>query len=218
MKIYAKQIPPEYQTSPLYYDEWPENVYTFGNDRLIAHDDRIQDIRAGLERLQDNIEHMRSGAGGNLHAAIWYEFPRENMQGYTRAERLKWLELAREYTCTRDFSDEHDAITAALELITGYEWTCACMRGCCQSDWQYVIYPVKYGYDWFTEFETEYFNTGDEWNLYDENDDVLFSVYTHEWRDEDKRAEIADAADVDPSDVTLYEFDGYDRNIRYREV
>jgi hypothetical protein len=66
--------------------------------------------------------------------------------------------------------------------------------------------------------ETEYFNTGDEWRITDDDgDDVLF-VYTHSWCDDEKRREIADAVGYDPSDVILYAFDGYERIPKYKEV
>ena len=40
MKIYARQIAPEYQESPLFLEgSWPEKVYVFGNRRLNQHNE-----------------------------------------------------------------------------------------------------------------------------------------------------------------------------------
>lgn len=45
MKIYARQVPPEHQESPLYmFNEWPENVYVFGNRHYTGRAERIDEI------------------------------------------------------------------------------------------------------------------------------------------------------------------------------
>ena len=79
-----------------------------------------------------------------------------------------------------------------------------------------MICPDEYGIEYRREIETEYFNTGDEWKI-DDNGDT-FTVYTHSWRDDEKRQEIADAVGCDPSDVILYAFDGYEYTPKYKEV
>lgn len=52
-KIYAKQVPPEYQESPLFYGDWPENVFVFGNRHYNQHAERLEEIRAALEEIAD---------------------------------------------------------------------------------------------------------------------------------------------------------------------
>lgn len=224
MKIYAKQVPPEYQESPLFMEDWPENVYVFGNRRFTEHAGRLEDIRRGLGNIADTLEDMQRGESWtrnvNLHAAIWYEIPRDNGRGYTRAERLQIVEIAFNYCGAMNSSSENDALCAALELITGQEYDAATIRGCCQGDWQEIIYPAAYGREWLQDFETEYFNTGAEWRI-SENDpesDDNFYMYTHAWSDDGIRAEIAAAAGVDPGDVILYTFSGWTRSATYTEV
>ena len=56
----------------------------------------------------------------------------------------------------------------------------------------------------------------DEWKI-DDNGDT-YTVYTHSWRDDEKRQEFADAVGCDPSDVILYAFDGYEYTPKYKEV
>jgi hypothetical protein len=116
--------------------------------------------------------------------------------------------------------NDDDAITTALQLITGDEYDAAQIRGCCQGDWNNIIYPTKYGREWLREFEIEYFNTGAEWRISenDPNNDDNYYMYTHAWSDDDIRAEIAAAAGVDPGDVILYTFTGWSRTPEYREV
>lgn len=227
MKVYAKQVPPEYQESPLFFGDWPENVFVFGNDRFTDHAGRLENIRRGLEAIADTLEDMQRGAAytNNLHAAIWYELPRDNGTGYTRAERLKILDLAREYCYTLNFTTEKETLCAALELITGQEWNYDTIRGCCQGDWQNIIYPAAYGPDWLEAFETEYFNTGSEWTIHDDEtpperpEDITgYNVYCLGWSPEKIRAEIAEFANTSPENVVLYEFSGWSRNAEYLEV
>ncbi|WP_406044107.1 hypothetical protein [Succinimonas sp.] len=217
MRIYAKQVPPEYQESPLFMEDWPENVFVFGNRDYKDHSGRLEDIRRGLENIADTLEDMQRGAAwtrnGDLHAAIWYELPRDDGRGYTRAERLQFLDLAREYCYTLDFRAENETLCAALGLITGREWEYATIRGSSQSEWNCIIYPAEYGNEWLCDFETEYFNTGAEWTIDDD-----YNIYTHAWSDDGIRAEIAAAAGVDPADVILYQFTGWSKTPEYMEV
>lgn len=53
------------------------------------------------------------------------------------------------------------AFTKILEILTGMQWECTEIRGCCQGDWNYMYYPIKYWYGGSLEdFEARYFNTG----------------------------------------------------------
>lgn len=214
MKIYAKRVPPEYQESPLFMDEWPENVFVFGNKNYTEHAEKIHEIENALENIADGIETARSGRGWskdiNAAALIWYELPRDSGRAYTRAERLKIIDIAFNYTYTHDFSEARAAVCDALQLITGNEYSAGTIRGCCQGDWNYIIYPSEYGREWLKNFEIEYFNTGDEWRISEgspDSDDNYY-IYTHAWNEDGQRAEIADAAGADPADVVLYVFDG----------
>ena len=91
IKIYARQVPPEYQESPLWVcEEFPENVFVFGNRHFVERTEGLQEIRDALEHIADEWEAMQAGTPytNNLHAAIWYELPRETGDGYTR--RATW--------------------------------------------------------------------------------------------------------------------------------
>lgn len=222
MKIYAKQVPPEYQESPLYMEEWPENVFVFGNRRLTDRAGRLEDIRRALDDLVAAWDDLSSGAPAYYNSwidALNGHTPRDDGREYTRAERLQFAALAEEYaeTGTRD---ESAVLCDVLELIAGQKYEHATIRGCCQGDWNNVIYPAEYGDAWLYNFETEYFNTGAEWRIC-ENDpesDECYYFYTHEWRDDDIKEEIAIAAGVDPCDVILYTFTGWSKAPEYMEV
>ena len=224
MTLYAKQVPPEIQESPLFMGEFPENVYIFGNKDYTERAKKVREIENALENIADAIETAQGGRGWskdiNAGALIWYELPRDSGRAYTRAERLKIIDIAFNYTYTRDFSEARAAVCDALQLITGDEYAAATVRGCCQNEWNNIIYPVEYGAEWLRYFETEYFNTGDEWAVYETDDDgdYVCHVYTHAWNDDGKRAEIADACGADPDDVILYTFDGYVKTAKYKTV
>ena len=223
MKIYAKQVAPEYQESPLYMEEWPKNVYVFENRYYKDHGGEfIENLKNSMYDAADELKRLLRGEfapGEYSLKEILNDFLQaENGREYSRADRLTWRELLLSFDYYSDIDD--DAITAALELITGDEYDAAQICGCCQGDWNNVIYPAKYGREWLDNFEIEYFDMGDEWRICvgspDSDDEYYF--YTHEWSDDGKRAEIADAAGVDPADVVLYVFDGYTRTPEYKVV
>ena len=215
MKIYAKQVPPEYQESPL-FNAWPENVFVFGNKWLTSHAGRLDDIKQALEEISDICNGL-----GYYNKLSDVTPARDDGRNYTRAERLQLVRLAKNYTeYSNNSDDESEILCDVLELITGQKYDYTTIRGCSQGDWQEIIYPAEYGRDWLDDFETEYFNTGAEWRI-TENDpesDDNFYMYTHAWRDDDIRAEIAAAAGVDPGDVVLCTFTGWTRSPIYTEV
>lgn len=223
MKIYAKQTPPEYQESPLFMEEWPENVFVFGNDRLTGNGaEMIENIKSAMYDAAEELQLLQRGRRGFYNSFIdlingLLPAP-EHKREYSRADRLEWRRLLLAYDAGAIRGD--DAAIAALELITGREYEYTQITGCCQGDWQNIIYPAEYGREWLRDFETEYFNTGDEWRISEndpENDDNYY-MYTHAWSDDGKRAEIAAAAGVDPGDVILLTFAGWARSATYTEV
>ena len=222
MKIYAKQVTPECQESPLFMDEWPKNVYVFGNRHYNEHG--AGDIENIKNSMYDAAEELKTLPRGYRNYESFIDIiadllpAPEHKNEYSRADRLKWRALLLNFdggTITDD-----DAITAALELITGNEYAAATIRGCCQGEWNNIIYPAQYGPEWLENFETEYFNTGAEWRINEgrPDNDENYYIYTHAWNEDGQRAEIAAAAGVDPADVVLYVFDGYAHTAVYRTV
>lgn len=222
MKIYAKQVTPEYQESPLFMEEWPENVYIFGNRYFRDHGaEYIENIKNSMYDAAYELKQLIHGLHARNYSLIEIlnDFlPAENGREYSRADRLKWRALLLNFDAGAIADD--DAITAALELITGDEYDAAQICGCVQSEWNNIIYPAKYGAEWLQNFEIEYFNTGAEWRINEgspDSDDNYY-IYTHAWNDDGQRAEIAAAVGVDPADVVLYVFDGYIQTPNYRTV
>ena len=123
-----------------------------------------------------------------------------------------------------------------MSLIEGKPWESRTIRGTCQADWNEIAYPVD---EWPDEalsaFECEYWNTGDEWEVYEIDAAALGKIdledvtrdeleeacempcftYTHEWGNEKIKTEIAATFGAAPEDVVLLKFDGYVRTPRY---
>lgn len=228
MKIYAKQVPPEYQESPLFLGDefWPENTFVFGNRDYNPHADTLNELRTALENIIEVFDDMQQGQGwtNDLSYAIKYELPEEYRREYSRHERLKMVKLANEYCFAKSY-EENDILCEVLELITGKAWDNSTIRGCCQGEWQKIIFPAEYGREWLNDFEAEYFNTGTEWIVHDENtipetpDDINgFSCYCRRWRESDIKKEIADAYGAPGAEVVLYQFVKWQRYATYTEV
>lgn len=219
MKIYAKQVPPEYQESPFTWidpaDEWPGIIFD-GNRHYNSHTtpeyDKIIQYLGNMSLDWD----YRNGDGKRNAPTIKellrdYGIHRNDGKPWSTKERHIWRLIFEGNTYT-----DEGAILKALELVTGKEHDCTTIRGCCQGDWQEIIYPADdYSLDAIEILETDYFNTGTEWIIHDENtapetpDEISgYSVYCYGWSADQIRAELADAAGADPGDVIMYEYAG----------
>ncbi len=213
MKIYAKQTPPEWQQSPLYCDEdFPENVEVFGNNRLTAHtSQQFNNIPSLLEDLADEIDDLRAGRKRYTDLGVILE-AYTGKHDYTRQERKKWLEVIKRWTET---DEEATVFRDVLALLRGKPHKLVTLRGSCQGDWQYCIYPAdEYGAEWVNSFEAEYFNTGTEWSIYENGlDGECYGAYDTK---NSPREFIAEITGADPADIILLEFDGWTHTPKYR--
>ena len=238
MKIYAKQVSPEYQESPLLIEGcFPDNIILTGNRDYNSHTTPEYDqINSHFEDMAGTWENDRfffqwNGAGYDKIAKkpdytlqellTEYGFSRPDGKPWTTKQRHEWRLLME-----REELDD-DGIIKALQLLTGKAWKAFTIRGCCQSDWQSGFCPVS---EWSREaleaFEAEYFNTGTEWIIHDEDGEPEspeeingYSVYCHGWNSDQIRKEIADAAgETDPAAVVLYEFTGWSRSPEYKKA
>lgn len=86
MKVYAKQVPPEFQESPLFIPEcFPENIAVCGNRDFISHKpevfERVQSVLEQRE-LAEVLEHPKEWANWYKNATEAPETP-ENISGYS---------------------------------------------------------------------------------------------------------------------------------------
>lgn len=218
MKIYARQINPECQESPLFIcdDFFPDDIAVFGNRDYKEHiPDVVQRVRKVLQHgeLSEMLENDKECKQWypNITAAMLDYLPPEHKEKYSTRD----VHALKEYIKWYDHNEEY-ALCAVLEVVTGQKWDTCQITGSCQCDWNRVYYPVD---SWtgaaLEGFETEYFNTGSEWIIHDgkdipeEPDDISgYSVYCTEWNDEGIRRELSSAADCAPEDVILYKYAG----------
>jgi hypothetical protein len=221
MKIIAQQVPPEYQESPLFLGDefFPDNVAVFGNrdykERTFPAFDRVYSALYEGELLQA-WDDLHDGHGYKSWAdALADLVPAENRGPYTREERkTTWYKIMERFEFSRR-QNHNEIYCKALELMTGKAWETATIRGCCQGDWQEIIYPAEYGPEWLQVFETEYFNTGSEWQLDPDGENV--SCYVTSWKTEDIKKELANAYGCKPEEITLLKFTGWTRSANYEE-
>lgn len=233
MKIYAKQVAPEWQESPLFIDDcFPDNIAVCGNRDYTAHlpelFEKVQTVLTQGE-LAEVLKYPKEWAN-------WYKNATEAINDYLPPEHggrysTNAIHALKNYVvefASCPCSREYEILCKVLSIVTGKKWDHRMISGCCQGDWNYIFYPVD---EWTREqievFEIEYFNTGSEWIIDDgefdpENDSPLningCSIYCTSWNEEGIKQEIADAEGTSPKNVVLYAFAGYTRTPQYRKV
>ena len=210
-KIFARQVPPDMQESPLFLQgDFPEGVVFTGNRQFREHTTPAWDKLGNVWDIPD-----RFGADEwyqNLTEALNDLVPRDVGKSYTSRQVHEWKELLSVWD---DTDPEH--LAAALSLITCKPYECTVLRGCSQGDWVRVYYPSK---EWTREsldqLEAEYFNAGTEWIVHEgvtapgNADDIEgHSIYCYEWGTETIKQELAKHTGVAPENVVLFEFKGY---------
>lgn len=232
MKIYAKQVSPEYQESPFFMwgaaDAYPGVIFKGNRDFNSHTTPEFDAIRGGLDNLTNCID-----TEGKFIRGYWYENITEAVNDimpaplhkarYSTREIKTWREIASEWYIS---TQENTLLCRALQLVTGKEYESATIRGCCQGDWQEILFPVgEYNRDAIAIIEADYFNTGTEWIIHDESsnpegpEDISgYSLYCYGWNADQIRAEIADAAGAAPDAVIMYEYAGSYSIPKYNRV
>lgn len=230
MKIYAKQVSPEWQETPLFIEGcFPDNIAVCGNRDYNERKPKIFEMvktalnQGELAEVLENINEWKEYYS-NVTQAINDYIP--SVKGRYSTNAIHALKrLVSEYsTCSR--SEENTILCRVLSIVTGKEWDYKTIRGSSQSDWNEVYYPVK---EWskmaLDVFEIEYFNEGTEWIVHEgtntpksPEDIEGYSIYCTSWNDEGIKKEIAESEGESPENVVLYVFDGYIRTPRYKEV
>lgn len=233
MKIYAKQVAPEWQESPLFIEGcFPDNITVCGNRYYNEHLPKVfEKVQTVLKQgeLAEVLEYPKECADWykNATEAINDYLPPENGKKYSTNAIHALRCLVLDYSCCA-CSCENEILCKVLSIVDGRAWDWQIIRGSCQSDWQEVFFPVdEWSKEALADFETQYFNEGTEWLVDDgeydpENDSPLningYSIYCTSWSEDGIRQEIADAEGTSPENVVLYAFDGYIQTPKYREV
>lgn len=110
-----------------------------------------------------------------------------------------------------------------LTEITTKEYAHTTIRGCSQSDWNDVYYPL--GEVDIKRLEADYFNLGTEFLCMYSDDEIEdfnepfyddFTMYCYESDYDNIKIEIASQEGIEPADVVLLKFDGYKKTPIYK--
>lgn len=226
--VYAYQIPPEYQQSPLARLEidlpemWPEITLT-GGGRCAAFETDLFQTAERWEKAADeyiNGEEWTAAPVTIRKALENYGIEKQNGKQWSPRELGAWKRLFQDWD--RNPWRDDDARTAeALDLMTGRKWDYKPLRGCSQGDYITAFFPVdKYNRKDLDRLEIEYFNLGEEWKIRDEPEGVEgadeFYMYCYSWDPDEKKIEIAVAAgEEDLEKIEMHPFAGWSRRPVY---
>lgn len=221
MKYYVVQIDPESQESPLMIDGlWPDDLAAFGNRHYQTEiPTNIEPIKEALDQ-EEVYDFLESPAEikeffGTATKMMHQYFERKKPYSTKEVHQLK--QLVKDYAEGRD-CDKDETLCKVLNIVLGGHWKDTTIRGCCQGDWQNVIYKEETHPGGIKWFESEYFNEGSEWMVHDGDDvpetpqDITgYTVYCHEYGEDSIREELSKAIGCDPADIVMYIFDRYAR-------
>ena len=211
-KVYARQVPWEWQESP-WDDEQlkTDKAALYGNRSYgrYVFDEFEQVVKALEEMDWDDVGDDRPYS--TEQEMLLDYVPPVGRDSYTNEEIETWKFASQMYNQNYG-RNEQWGICMGLTLMLGKEYDYKTLRGSCQSDWIYFIYPTDlYDDEAVRRLETEFFNTGEEWMIHDEETvpdcpEAVngYTMYVYG----DARKEIAAEADVAPEDVVLWKYDG----------
>ena len=238
MKKFARQIAPKYQEPHLFHvdrngeftwdDDYYANVAIFADHYYGFVPDAVRAVYDVLE--SGDLADVLSACADDHEKrdAVTEYLPRQIDDPYTQSDILSLCRYAQQYgyNLTKDLH----LLCYALTVVTGKHYVWRTIHGTCQGECANVVYPEdEYSRQCIDILESEYFNQGSEWIIYDPSpldpetpsdpDSIEgYSVYVHAWRDSDILSELAYAADCMPSELTAYKFDGYTMKPKYALV
>lgn len=221
-KVYARQVPWEWQESP-----WDDEQLKINKAALYGNRSYGRYVFDEVEQVVKALEEMDFTDCGADHL---YDTEREMLldyvppvgrDSYTDEEIEAWKFALQMYDPNYGCNAQWGTCMG-LTMMLGKEYDYKTLRGSCQSDWIYFIYPTElYNDETIRHLETEFFNTGAEWIIHDEDtvpecaEDVQgYSIYVYD----EARKEIAEAEGVDPEDVVLWGYDGMRQVPKYKEA
>ena len=211
-KVYARQVPWEWQESP-----WDDERLKIDKAALYGNRSYGRYVFDEFEQVVKALEEMDwDDVGDDRLYSTEQEMlldyvPPVGRDSYTDEEIETWKFASQMYNQNYG-RNEQWGICMGLTLMLGKEYDYKTLRGSCQSDWIYFIYPTDlYNDEAVRRLETEFFNTGEEWMIHDEETvpdcpEAVngYTMYVYD----DARKEIAAEAGVAPEDVVLWKYDG----------
>ena len=150
----------------------------------------------------------------------------------TKEEVDNIREIVHKYDRCHVKSYEEEIAIPLLDIITGQSWTTRTLRGCCQSDWIDIIYPmigsIYYTTDEIRYLEAMYFNTGTEWIVSEipldvdttsEDFDVdAFDIGSYYIMAYDYKKGLSEQLNVNEDSIEIWEFDGYYKKPKWKKM
>lgn len=225
VKIYARQINPDYQDANIFDDDMYTDIIVKGNNSFGEHNtdllDIIDDISEDIYNFaeSENITDFAAEADYEK-VAEWLSdhYSTEKHPHWTVEELKRFIVLAdtainsalKGYSKVENSPENCNA--TMLSIYTGEKWETSTISGCCQSDWQTIYYSTEAHSDKDIEiFESGYFNTGTEWVIHDDDyipespEDISgCSLYCYSYK---PREEIAETLGVMPEDIVMYKIE-----------
>ena len=237
-QYYFEQVPPEHQEDDLFYQYkdkntghyelgWNDDAYV--NDVIISGNKDFKEYHIEaydkVKKIDDilyeyditNNEHSNHCYWKNVSELINYYLAKENGKKYTTKEIHKWKEL---FANWNNYHEEEENELQALQLITGKKWRKATIRGCMQSEYQYLYVSEEVSDKDIEYIGMCYFNTGEEWLMYEskkdlKNNENAVSFYIDGWN---RKANLAERLGCEEKQIHLYQFTGYKKIPQYEEV
>lgn len=233
MALYARQISPSEQTSPFWdsAETW-DGILLYEPVRKYAVDSHYKSILEVLQNyfeVSQDIADSRCGEYDSIAEYINDVSPRQDNNPYTEEQLTGWDDAAKSYNFPKAdgynpysrIYDEMWGICKALSLVSGEEYDWKEIHGCCQGEYNRVIYPEsRFSEQDIRNFECEFFNLGTEWCVTDEKPDSpneIFGgcIYCHDTDMDSIRREVAECFECDPGDVHLYSY--HEKTVCYFE-
>ena len=219
-KVYARQVPWEWQESP-----WDDEQLKIDKAALYGNRSYGRYVFDEFEQVVKALEEMDwDDVGDDRPYSTEQEMlldyvPPVGRDSYTNEEIETWKFASQMYNQNYG-RNEQWGICMGLTLMLGKEYDYKTLRGSCQSDWIYFIYPTDlYNDEAVRCLETEFFNTGEKWMIHDEETvpdcpEAVngYTMYVYD----DARKEIAAEAGVAPEDVVLWKYDGMRSMPKYK--
>lgn len=230
MKYIAKQVPPEdqYPCVDIRFEDsendisvMPERI-GYGGRRYDKYQTEL--FTKCLKFLDDYhgyVDDLREGTSCNWEGDSEGELASVLGRKFTAEEVNSIYEMLDGFGEARSY-EEVLIVAELMSLVSGEKFVTKDIRGDAQRDFAQIVYREDWHDKNFTTyFEAEWFNIGDEYDVYPEdNEDDVSYVYVHEaWSEEKTIKEIRYDAAIGKNDkLVLLKFKGYVEVPEWEEV
>lgn len=173
----------------------------------------------------------------SLEKAVNIEFPKKDGSKYTEKEMKEWHDVFNRYEKAGNMGRywsttkaTHEVLAQVMELQTGEPFVLASLKGSSQGEDVTAVIPEKlYSNEFVEDIEAKYWNEGIEYLVYEDNSGKVLtfeelqeyaennslSYYLPSYKSAEK---LADALGAKKGELTIYDFEGYEKIPKYEKV